>query len=78
MAYELIKQTKFLNFTELPATGKTRIIGVGNNSGEKLALIKWSTGWRRYVFHPMPETVYDTKCMNEIMDFIEQLMEERK
>lgn len=39
MTYELIKQTKFLNFTELPATGKTRIIGVGNNSGEKLASI---------------------------------------
>lgn len=76
--YKLIKQTKYLNFTELPPTGKTRIIGVGNNSGEKLAIIKWSSGWRRYVFHPMEGTSYDVACMTDIINFINQLMEDRK
>lgn len=74
----LIKQTKFLNYTELPAKGVTRIIGVGNNSRHKLALIKWSTGWRRYVFVPFPGTEFDVSCITEISEFITEMMEARK
>lgn len=74
----LLKKTKFLNFTELPPTGKTKIIGVGNNTGQKLAIIKWSSGWRRYVFHPFKETQFDVDCLVDICDFITELMEERK
>lgn len=74
----LIKQTKFLNFTELPSTGKTRVIGVGNNQGLKLAYIKWENGWRRYVLHPMNFTIYDAACLKDITDFITEIMNERK
>lgn len=74
----LLRQTKYLNFTELPSTGKTKIIGIGNNSGQKLAYVKWSASWRRYVFLPFPDTQFDTVCLGEIVDFIKQLMEERK
>lgn len=74
----LLKQTKFLNFTELPPTGKTKIIGVGNNQGHKLAFIKWDTGWRRYVFMPLGGTQFDVSCMIDISNFITELMEARK
>lgn len=73
----LLKQTKFLNFTELPQTGKTKIIGVGNNQGHKLAFIKWDTGWRRYVFLPLGGTQFDVYCLKDISDFITDLMEAR-
>lgn len=74
----LLKRTKFLNFTDLPATGKTKIIGVGNNQGHKLAFIKWDTGWRRYVFLPLGGTQFDVSCLKDISDFITDLMEARK
>lgn len=74
----LLKQTKYLNFTELPSKGKTKIIGVGNNNGMKLAFIKWQSGWRRYVFMPFPDTIFDVGCLGEIADFINELMEARK
>lgn len=75
---ELLHQTKFLNFTRLPSTGKTLHIGVGNNQGHKLAFIKWDTGWRRYVFLPLGGTQYDVSCLKDIEDFITDLMEKRK
>jgi hypothetical protein len=74
----LLKQTKYLNYTDLPSKGKTKIIGVGNNQGMKLAYIKWEPHWRRYVLHPMHFTVYDASCLSDITDFITQLMAERK
>jgi hypothetical protein len=74
----LLKQTKFLNFTLLPSKGKTKLIGVGNNSGGKLAYIKWHPGWRRYAFFPFAMTLFDVACLNEISQFITELMEERK
>lgn len=77
-AGEVLKQTKFLNFIEISDTGKTKLIGVGNNSGEKLAYIKWDAGWRRYVFLPFKDTQYDVSCLNEISEFITSLMNARK
>lgn len=77
-AGDLLKQTKFLNFVEISDTGKTKLIGVGNNSGQKLAYIKWDTGWRRYVFLPFKETQYDVTCLSEISAFITDLMNQRK
>jgi len=82
MTVKLLKQTEFLNFSDISEvmkfTGKTKIIGVGNNSGEKLGIIKWKVGWRRYTFEPYPETVWDCKCLTDIIEFINELMEERK
>lgn len=75
---DLLLQTKFLNFVEISDTGKTKVIGVGNNSGHKLAYIKWDTGWRRYVFLPFKDTQFDVSCLNEISTFITKLMDDRK
>lgn len=73
----LLKQTKFLNFTEFPPTGKTKTIGIGNKLGHKFGLIKWDTGWRRYVFLPFGGTQFDVSCLKDISDFITDLMEAR-
>lgn len=74
----VLKQTQYLNFTLLPSNGKTKLVGVGNNSGEKLGYIKWSTGWRRYVFLTISEIQFDVTCLMDICLFINELMEERK
>ena len=74
----VLKITKYLNFTQIGNTGKTLIIGVGNNNAEKLGIIKWSGAWRKYCYHPFEETSYDTSCLLDIIDFINELMEKRK
>jgi hypothetical protein len=71
---QVLKVTEFLNFTLIGDTGKTQIIGVGNNSAVKLGLIKWVGAWRKYCFFPEQDTFYDTKCLEEIKAFMGDLM----
>lgn len=74
----ILKITKYLNFTEISNTGKTKIVGVGNNNGEKLGYIRWRSGWRKYVFEPLQLSVWDESCLLDICIFLKELMDERK
>lgn len=74
----LLKQTKYLNFVQIGNTTKTKIIGVGNNSGVKLGMIKWVGAWRKYCFIPFQGMQFDTTCLMDIVEFIDELMNERK
>jgi hypothetical protein len=77
----VIKVTKYLNFTDISSNypdRTTKTIGVGNNSGEKLGYIMWRSSWRRYIFSPLEDTIFDTSCLNDIVEVISKLMEERK
>lgn len=76
--YILLKQTKYLNYTKIGDTGKTIVIGVGNNSGEKLGKISFSGAWRKYVFTTLTDIQLDTSCMKNIIETIEELMNQRK
>lgn len=73
-----IKITKYLNFTIIGDTGKTLKIGVGNNAGVKLGIIKWVGGWHRYCFFPMEDMQFDAGCLVDIVDYINELMAARK
>jgi len=75
---KLLKVTKYLNYTEVGNTGKTKLVGVGNNYGEKLGYIKYHSPWRKYIFSPITDSLYDTSCLKDICDFIDELMAERK
>lgn len=76
---EPIKQTEFLNFWLIKDTGKTLNIGISNKSGDKLGVIVWYAPWRRYVFSPMEEKLFfDSKCLKDIVGYIDDLMAERK
>jgi hypothetical protein len=50
--------------------------GVRNN-GSFLGYINWRPGWRKYVFTPH-EAVFDSICLQDIVDFLKNLMEQRK
>ena len=43
-----------------------------------LGQIKWYNGWRRYVFMPIDDVVFDSLCLGKIKDFIDNLMKERE
>lgn len=68
----------YLNFTIVSNSGKTLLVGVGNNSGVKLGYIKWFPPWRKYAYHPITATIFDSKCLKQIAGYMDELMAERK
>lgn len=43
-----------------------------------LGELKWNSRWRKYCFYPISDTVWDVKCLDDLCDFIDNLMEARK
>lgn len=70
---------KYIDFTEVPSNKKTLTYEVVSKEGAgSLGVIKWYAPWRKYSFFPNPDTLYETRCLTDIVDFIKQLTEDRK
>lgn len=76
----MIKMSKYLDFTEatVPKGYKTKRIIVYNKKSYMLGMIRWKGEWRKYCFFPRIDSVFDSKCLLEIVEFIKKLMDERK
>jgi len=51
--------------------GKTcvwMVLSTGSNA--RLGEIKWFSRWRQYTFFPTPGTIFNTSCLQEIINFI--------
>jgi len=62
-------------------SGRTNVYSVLSTHGlppPTLGFISWHAPWRRYVFAPWSQTVYDVACLKEITEFIENAMAERQ
>lgn len=63
-------------------SGKTRRWEVfeegGVVGGVLLGHISWFGPWRRYVFRPCAETVYEQRCMRDIASFLESSTDSHK
>lgn len=71
-------KSKFLRFVIAEPLGmkKLPIIYVDNKDGERLGKIYYYPPWKKYVFAPKRDTVYDKKCNDDIgkaMDYAERL-----
>jgi hypothetical protein len=76
---EVIKETKYLLFAINCVKGKTKVIDVINiHHNEFIGEIKWFSRWRQYCFFPVPETIWNKTCLEEVNSVITELMEERK
>lgn len=76
-----MKESRFLKFQDLTEPDKkTRTICISTKgpSDSCLGWIKWYGAWRRYVFMPEPDMVFDIACMEDIIEVIKDLMDERK
>jgi len=74
-----ITQTKYLCFVLAEQKPKTSVYAVqSKNSGSILGEIRWYAAWRQYTFMPTEETVFNSECLNDIIKFINNLMESRK
>ena len=62
----------FLTFTETPNPEKKTklwdIFSVAN--GSYLGRVGYQPGWRKYIWAPPPSTIFDSKCLQEITDFL--------
>lgn len=59
---------------------KTNIYEVYAKGGDNLLLgmIRWYSRWRKYVFEPSANTIYEETCMREISQYIEEETKSQK
>jgi len=68
----------YLLFQIYDDTGKTKAWNVINNeSGDCLGFIRWYGAWRKYCFFPHEDTVFCSKCLSEIVSFMQDQMKLR-
>ncbi len=72
-------KSKYMEFDKVGDTGKTEVWQItAKSSGFFLGLIKWYGSWRQYCFFPSSQCIFNVGCMNDIIKFIDILMENRK
>ena len=69
-----------LTFEEMDNPGrKTKLFSVkSNHDGTELGIIRWRTGWRCYVFAPLPDCDWSDDCLDDLSAKLKQLRDERK
>ena len=70
---------KWIEFREVGAPGVTRVWHVhAKQGGDILGVVRWYSGWRRYVFAPVEGSEYEQDCLRDIAAFVERETRERK
>ena len=71
---------RWIDFIEVENPGKKtkRWKVVNHDTGDTLGGVYWWTAWRRYIFHPMPGTIYEQDCLRDIASFLIDKMVEHK
>ncbi len=76
-----LPEPKWISFTKIgpTASGLTFIYQVRSKENPNVLLgeIKWYPAFRCYSFYPQPHCVFETKCMEDIIAFIEFIMHMR-
>lgn len=73
------KETKWMHITLVKDTGKTKVYELFSKDGNfLLGEIRWYGNWRQYAFMPRGNTVFEKQCLKDIVDFLIELMNERK
>ena len=69
---------KYIRFEFLEKKPKTMVYAVVNiKHGNILGVVKWHPHWRKYCFFSEGDTIYDIGCLDNIKDFIQDLMNKR-
>lgn len=70
--------SEYIKFVLSEKKPKTEVYIVMTHDNDYLGEIKWHGPWRQYCFYPYQGTIFNTGCMQYIIDFIKELMEARK
>jgi hypothetical protein len=76
----MITDYEYISFKQDPVdkNRKTLVFTCVTNNGGVLGEVSWYSPWRQYCYFATRQTVYSKGCLNDIHDFIEQLMDARK
>ena len=70
---------KYIEIKLIENKPKTQVYSILNkNNKYLLGIICWKSTWRKYCFFPNKDTVFDSKCLKDITEFLDKLMKERK
>jgi len=70
---------QYINFIKQESKTKTDVFNIVSVSGRNiLGQIKWFGRWRQYCFFPSNKTIFNKGCLEDINNFITQLMDARK
>lgn len=74
-----MSSSKYLDFVkqECPFR-KTPVYEVQNKSGERLGGIMFYPAWRKFIFNPTADVIFDAACLSDIIIKLNELMTERK
>ena len=80
---EIVKTGRWIYFVAMLPNPKTSRFLVktnptGDAPGAHLGTITWYAPWRKYVFRPESDTVFEPVCLGEIAEFLTALMSERE
>lgn len=71
--------SKYITFNLIESKPKTKVYSIINIASDcSIGIIKWYGSWHQYCFFPNPDTVFSRGCLNDITEFIEKEMKERK
>lgn len=69
--YTVSKYLTFINKGKFAVGAKTNVYDVLNtSSGQKLGHIQWFWNWRKFVFVPVSDTLFEEVCLADISEFI--------
>lgn len=70
---------EYIHFEKIAEKPKTSIwLCLRNRNNEELGKVKWYGSWRQYCYFSKGMAVYNKGCLSDIIDFIQQLMAERR
>ena len=70
---ELIYQTQyFIVYETYYPKRKTPILNIVSKDGSELGEIKWFGRWRKFCYYPYSNTVWDNKCLTNLVTFLNE------
>lgn len=71
---------EYIYFSDIThKTAKTKRFFINSNESHFcLGEVKWYGAWRKYCFFPTPNSVFETKCLSDIILFLNGLQNEWK
>ena len=68
---KVVYEGNYFVITEKKLEGrKTPILNIIGLYGDDLGEIKWYGAWRKFCFYPNSNTIWDNKCLEELLNFI--------
>lgn len=72
-------ESKYLDFIEETIPNrKTPIVHVMNKSTTYLGMIYFYPSWRKFIFRPEADIIFDTSCLLDIVNKLNELQENWK